>query len=231
MTDEKYTFIEDLREKKITARSSRNKRTHTGKGGAIRLPSDNLTRKELQAMNSEVTYYRLNSPMKWAEFKAMPDDLKVSYVKSLREKFGATDKAIGEMLGVSMQHRIKVFKGLGLCQGKAAGGRHSRMKWNEEEFRKWAYGEAAEEAESAPRVTIEEQEIAPIAPIPVITETNAIAIEVTPTEFDSLVELLESGLFAAMHGEKNADTLNRICDLCGLYKKVKQAKEGGLNNE
>ena len=33
MTDEKYTFVQDVREKKDIAKSSRNRRAHAGKGG------------------------------------------------------------------------------------------------------------------------------------------------------------------------------------------------------
>lgn len=86
MTDEKFLFVTDCADKKRTARGVNNKRTHTGKGGKVRFPSDNLTRKELNAMNGEVVSYKLNEPMTWAEFKALPDDIKKTYIKLLREK-------------------------------------------------------------------------------------------------------------------------------------------------
>ena len=43
MTDEKYTYIQDVRDKKVTARSARSKRTHNGKGGSVKFPSDYMT--------------------------------------------------------------------------------------------------------------------------------------------------------------------------------------------
>ena len=84
MKDETYVFIQDVKEKKTTARSARHTRTHCGRGGRVRLPSDNLSKKELMKMSGECKSYRLNSPMSWDEFKAMPDDIKITYIKLLR---------------------------------------------------------------------------------------------------------------------------------------------------
>lgn len=137
MTDEKYVFIQDIREKKIAARSAKSTRTHCGKGGAVKFPSDYKTKKELQAMNSEVKSYRLNDPMKWAEFKALPDDLKVSYIKLIRERFNPHDCDIAEMLGV---HRVTFsnwIKALGIGSGKAIGGTH---KFDKEGWIAWCNG-------------------------------------------------------------------------------------------
>ena len=80
MDDEKFVFYEDVREKKTISRGSRYKRTHAGKGGRVKLPSDYLSNKELKAMNGEVKSYHLNSPMLWSEFKSMPDDIQVLYI-------------------------------------------------------------------------------------------------------------------------------------------------------
>jgi hypothetical protein len=50
MTDEKYVLLTDTREKKNVARSAGKRRTHNGKGGRVRLPSDHLTKKELKGV-------------------------------------------------------------------------------------------------------------------------------------------------------------------------------------
>lgn len=100
MTDEKYVFVSEVADKKRTARGVHNRRTHTGKGGC-KLPSENMTRKEIEAMNGEVKTYNIKNPMKWHEFKAMPDDLKRAYLNRLRDLYNASNKAIGEMMGVS----------------------------------------------------------------------------------------------------------------------------------
>lgn len=140
MTDERFVYVNDLKEKKQTARSAHNKRTHCGKGGSVRLPSDNMTRKELKAMNGEVNSYKMNEPMKWAEFKAMPDDLKVAYIKALRERYRVPTIEIYAMLGGSKKLKMEEFKRLGLCEGK---GKFER-DWDKEGFYAWAHGETHE---------------------------------------------------------------------------------------
>ena len=132
MTDEKYTFVQDLRDKKRTARGARNRRTHCGKGGAVKFPSDYMTRKELKAMNGEVKSYNINSPMQWAEYKALPDDIKIVYIKTLREKYGVPDTRIGkDMLGVSQKSISKEIARLGLSCGRGNHWEFDAKGWNE----------------------------------------------------------------------------------------------------
>jgi hypothetical protein len=140
MTDEKYTFIEDVRDKKKTATGAYHKRTHCGKGGAVRFPSDFMTKKELRAMNGEVKEYRLNDPMRWKEFKAMPDDIKVLYIKSLRKAYNVSDTKITEMLGVSVYTLCKEMKRLGISAGQRSG----RRKWDEDGWYAWLNGAPVE---------------------------------------------------------------------------------------
>lgn len=137
MKDEEYLYRSDVREKAITARSARRTRTHCGKGGAVKLPSDYLTRKELNAMNGEVKSYKLNDPMKWKEFKAMPDDVKVIYITAIRNRWNAPDTEIAKMLGVCKATIIRVIADLGLGKGKKAGG---SRPWDKEGFYAWVYG-------------------------------------------------------------------------------------------
>lgn len=135
MTDEKFTFIEDLREKKKTATGAHHKRTHCGKGGAIRFPSDFKTKKELKAMNGEVKSYKLNDPMSWAEFKAMPDDIKRTYITALRKKYNVSDKKIAEMLGVEQTYFSSACRKLGIKST-----RKSREKWDADGWYAWVNG-------------------------------------------------------------------------------------------
>ena len=51
MTEAEKEFRHDCRMKKVVAASARFRRAHAGKGGKVRLPSDNLTKKELEKMN------------------------------------------------------------------------------------------------------------------------------------------------------------------------------------
>lgn len=121
MKDETYLFIQDVRDKKNTARSARNKRTHTGKRGGVKLPSDYMTEKEKKKMNGECKSYKLNQPMKWAEFNGMPDDVKIIYIKAIREKYNAPDTHIANMFGVTQCVVSAAFKRLGINVGKTRG--------------------------------------------------------------------------------------------------------------
>lgn len=103
MSDEKYEFIEDVKEKRFTARSARNKKGHTGKGGAMKTASDFMTKKQLNSLNGECKTYKLGAPMSWNVFSEMPDDLKVMYIKSLRKKFNVPDFELATAMDVDNQ--------------------------------------------------------------------------------------------------------------------------------
>ena len=102
MSDEKYEFIEDVKEKRFTARSARNKKGHTGKGGAMKTASDFMSKKELKALHGECKTYKLGAPMSWSKFSEMPDDLKAMYIKSLRKKFNVPDEELAVAMGVDI---------------------------------------------------------------------------------------------------------------------------------
>lgn len=132
MTDEKYTFVTDVAEKKRTARGAFNKRTHNGKGGKVRFPSDYLSNKERNEMNGKVREYRMNSPITYSEFKKYPDDLKKKYVKRLRDMFDVSDTDIAAMMGV----KAKTLNAA-LIKIDASGGRRGKRKADYVAFEKW----------------------------------------------------------------------------------------------
>lgn len=132
MTDEKYTFITDVAEKKRTARGAFNKRTHNGKGGKVRFPSDYLSNKERNKMNGEIREYHMNSPITYAEFKKYPDDLKKKYVKRLRDMFDVSDTDIAAMMGVNVKTLTTA-----LAKIDARGGRRGKRKADYVAFEKW----------------------------------------------------------------------------------------------
>lgn len=138
MSDEAWEYTQDSIEKKKTARSYHNMRTHCGKRGGMKTASDFMTKKELNAMNGEVILYpNLKQPMTWAEFKTLPDDIKKEYINWIRDTFGADDTSIADMLGVCRSIICKHFKCWGLSKGKAAGG---SRKWDKEKFLAWSHG-------------------------------------------------------------------------------------------
>ena len=114
MSDERYELMQDTKEKAHTARSSKNRRGHCGKGGSVSLPSDRLTKKQMQALNGECKSYHLGRPMSWDDFCKMPDDLKALYVKKLRKNFNLPDEEFAVAMGIDIQIVIDVIKTLGV---------------------------------------------------------------------------------------------------------------------
>jgi hypothetical protein len=135
MRDEEYEFFSDCREKKSTAASAFKRKTHCGKGGRVRFPSDNLTKKELQKMNGETKSYRMNEPIKWEDFRSMPDDIQVMYIKLLRQKFNVPDRKIAEMMGITQTPFGREMKRLGIATGKYTRARNT--PWDKEGFYAW----------------------------------------------------------------------------------------------
>ena len=98
-------------------------------------------------MNGEVQSYNLNSPMKWAQFKKMPDDIKREYINSLIEKFDPQQIAIAEMLGVStwtLSNLCREQLGISFERGGAHGEDRNAAFWA------WAKGTTEAEQEAAP---------------------------------------------------------------------------------
>lgn len=150
LSDEEWEYTQDCKDKKITARSARNKRTHNGKGGAVKFPSDYLSKKELKAMNGPVESYRMNDPMSWDDFKKLPDDLKGIYIRALRDKYKVPDSALAEAMGVSGTVFSKHLRCYGLGQGKGSGaaGRHWHNTPDHDRFVAWWNGVKLEDVNS-----------------------------------------------------------------------------------
>ena len=152
LPDEQWDMIEDSISKKRTAQSARHRRTHCGKGGSIKFPSDYMTKKELKAMNGEVKSYRLNDPMMWEEFKQLPDDIKTMYIKGIREKYDIPDKYLAEAMGVASPTFCRWMKCLGCTLGVRTGLKGDAWKESEQgiAFYKWWRKEKI--AENTPKI-------------------------------------------------------------------------------
>lgn len=191
MSDEAWEFTQDSIEKKSTARSARHARTHCGKSGAVKFPSDYLGKKELRKMNGEcVKYASLKKPMTWAEFKQLPDDLKVTYIKRLREQFNVPDAEIAKMFDVGATGTLwRWFRTLGLNKGVGSGGK--AKTWNKEGWLAWLHGvdpEAVEPSETPvpEEVPVEENDISATEEIEVVY--TPIDEQVSKEEADRLYE-------------------------------------------
>lgn len=149
LPDEQYVMISDSIEKKKIARSSHNRKTHCGKGGRVNFPSDYLSKKELKAMNGDVKSYNLNRPMTWKEFRSMPHDLQIMYIKKLRNEFGVPDIILGKAMGVCKSSFSKAMSDLNLSLGRSAGAKGKQWLDSEESFKFFEYWNEFENKEDA----------------------------------------------------------------------------------
>lgn len=167
-SDEEYEYRQEVRDKSITARSARKMRTHNGKGGAVKFPSDYLTPKERKAMNGELIITNLNRPLTWNSFKEVSADTKREYIQMIRERFGAPDAYIAEMMGCSRRTLNLELTDLGCNAGKGG-----VRKWAKDEFEAWCRGEEFKTNEEAveSEMTAEDEtsenpaENAPVEPV------------------------------------------------------------------
>lgn len=131
MNDEKYIYFEDIKEKKIVSRSANNK-NKKGKGKFM-FSHESLTNKEINKLNGKVFTYTMNKPMNWKEFRVMPDDLKIRYIRFLRNEFKATDPKIYEMFKVSYSTWWAESKRLGIAKEKKS----SSKEFKDKDWNKW----------------------------------------------------------------------------------------------
>lgn len=157
MKDEEYCFVTDVRDKKVVARSARHQRTHAGKGGAVKLPSDYLTPKELKAMSGECKSYKLNSPMTWKEYQEMPDDIRILYIKGLRARYNVPTTEIGKMLGVCQRTILKEVARLGISTGHLG----VKKAWHRDGWLVWLNGIPAPTVTTDPVEETQEEDTFP----------------------------------------------------------------------
>lgn len=89
-------------------------------------------------MSGECKSYKLNSPMTWDEFKELPDDIKVMYIKLLRQKFNVSVRNIAFMMGADPSTLGREVRRIGLGEGKYSRGKSTQ--WDKEGFYAWASG-------------------------------------------------------------------------------------------
>ena len=116
-------------------------------------------------MSGECKSFRLNSPMAWKEFKAMPDDIKITYINLLRQKFNVPGKHIAAMLGINACTFSNEVNRLGISEGKHSRGRCT--PWDKEGFYAWVNGvelptTVPEDPVEAPAFEVTQEDIAEI---------------------------------------------------------------------
>lgn len=100
MTDEEFIFHQEIQEKKAAGRGAYHKKCGS-KSKKVTFPSDYLTNAEKKRRNGEVKTYNINKVINnYTDFKNLPDDLKLTYLLSCKEKFGAMGPDIAKSMNV-----------------------------------------------------------------------------------------------------------------------------------
>ena len=120
MTQAAAIFNQETRDKKRIARGANSKKTHNGKGGCS-LPSDNLTKKQKEALNGECVSYRANKPMSFKEYQALPDMSRKYYLETLRQRYDARSTWIAEMMGCPAKTITREMRRLGVTPAGRGG--------------------------------------------------------------------------------------------------------------
>ena len=143
MNDVEFILKEDIKEKKQAGRGYYHKK-NSSKSKKCSLPSDHLSKKEIEKMNGECKVYNLNKPMSYSDFCTMPIDLQIKYLETLRIKFGANQTEISKMMGVAKttlsSHRAKFLDGKPVFKSY----KHSRL--DAEAWNKFINGDKADDA-------------------------------------------------------------------------------------
>lgn len=98
VTDEEYTFNETNKERKRNSYGARCKK-NGAKSKKCTLPSDNLTKKEREALNGKIMTYKIKG-ISWKEFISYPIDIQKNILDTYATK-NARPKDVSEYLGVN----------------------------------------------------------------------------------------------------------------------------------
>lgn len=106
-------FDYDVMQKKSIARGA-TRMKNGSKSKKCSLPHDGCTPAQLRRLNGPVSTYKMDEPMTWESFKAMPVDLQKRYIVGLQEMYQANDSMLAEMFGVGIQVVARMRKKIGV---------------------------------------------------------------------------------------------------------------------
>lgn len=214
MNDIEYMLKRDQREKKSQGRG-----IYAKKGGsrskACRLPSDNLTKKELLKMNGEVVSYNLKGKMEWKQVLKMPKDLAKEYLMFLKYECKGRNIDIADFLGVDMKalsHFI-AYNFPEMSNGRGGGGARSQSP-------EWiAFLKSLEAPDETAVVCVEEPIVEePVIEEPVKAEKPSLKLSAT----DGVLHFIGDPYMAFAKTVKVLDD-GKAYDITIMYKEVNYA--------
>lgn len=96
LSDAEYLYQKDIQEKKSIGKGIYHKKGSKSK--KCNFPSDYMTKKEKEKMNSALYTWDLNKFYTYAEFKDMPEDIQLEYLNKLIDTYGITSSNIAKEL-------------------------------------------------------------------------------------------------------------------------------------
>ena len=113
MTDFDY----DVMQKKRIASGAFHKKGGS-KSKKCTLPSDHLTEAQKRKLNGPVTSVNMNQPIVWADYKALSDSLKKSYLINLLNTYKPSSRMLARMFGTAINTVTAELRRLGLPVAK-----------------------------------------------------------------------------------------------------------------
>lgn len=102
MTDERFVFTQDVRERSKMKTGAFHKKNGS-KSKKCTLPSDYLTARQKKKLNGECETLKLNEPFRdWKQFKKYAVSMKTAYLDNLVHNYGAKQKDVADMFGVTV---------------------------------------------------------------------------------------------------------------------------------
>lgn len=141
----------------------------------VRLPSDNLTRKQRKELNGMAVTYSMNEPHTYYELLAFPKDLRKQYIEGLINKYHPSNLDMAKMLKCSKDTYLELLKGLEVDHARYYRLREQKEMWAE--FTGTEYKKPAAKPESKPDPT--PVTVPPLPIYPGIGKVDHISLHVT----------------------------------------------------
>ena len=110
MTDEKFVFNQDVKERSKMKTGAMHKKNGS-KSKKCTFPSDYLTAKEKKKLNGTCVSIKLNEPFRdWKAFRHLPDTMQAEYIQHLVDNYDGSQRSIAEMLGTNQTNFSSYLK-------------------------------------------------------------------------------------------------------------------------
>lgn len=130
MNEYERLFLDDVREKKITATGAKHRASRGKRAITVHHHADYLTAKQRKELSSSVVAYR-DYPLTRKEFKEMSKEEQKAYMEFIINKYNASAPKIAEMLGCSNSGAVVIIKDLGIETKRRIASKEEEKMWQE----------------------------------------------------------------------------------------------------